>query len=238
MLMLNKTPVMELLVTIVDRTKAAQALSFFSGKAVTLSLFSWGRGTASSEIMDILGISERAKVVILSVAPRQWVPVLLTEIADAMQLRSAGRGIIFTVPLDAVNKGILYTYESALKNKQNEERVMYKYNEKPYELVIAATESGIADAVMEQAQKAGARGGTVLKARAPGDETTESFFGLKLYDEMEILAIAVEREKKKEIMEAIGKFFDEKSPEKSFIFSIPVNDIIGIGSDTKTPDAE
>ena len=236
--MLNNPPVMELLVTIVDRTKAAQALDFFSGKAVTLNLFSWGRGTASSEIMDILGISERAKVVILSVAPRQWVPVLLTEISDAMQLRSAGRGIIFTVPLNAVNRGIPYAYEEALKNKQNEERVMYKYNEKPYELVIAVTETGSADAVMEQARKAGARGGTVLKARAPGDETSESFFGLKLYDEMEILAIAVEREKKREIMEAIGAFFDEKSPEKSFIFSIPVSDIIGIGGSTKESGAD
>jgi nitrogen regulatory protein PII len=222
-------PVMELLITIVDRTKASQALAFFGKKAVTLSLSTWGRGTASSEIMDILGITERAKVVIFSIAPKHWVPVLLTEIADAMQLRNVGRGIIFTVPLDAVNKGIIYKYEPALAEKRNEERVMYKTNEKNYELIIAAIEAGLADAVMEKAREAGAKGGTIWKARAPGDENTESFFGLKLYDEMEILAIAAESSQKIRIMEAIGTYLNEKSPDKGFVFSIPVTDIVGVG---------
>jgi nitrogen regulatory protein PII len=229
--MTNELPVMELLITIVDRTKAAQVLGFFSRKSVTLSLSTWGRGTASSEIMDILGISEKAKVVVFSLAPKKWVPALLTEIADAMQLRNAGRGIIFTVPLDAVNKGVMYKYQPAVEEKMNEERVMYKTNEKPYELIITATETGLADAVMETARNAGAKGGTVWKARTPGDENTESFFGLKLYEEMEILAIAAESSQKLNIMEAIGKFLNEKSPDKSFVFSIPVTDIVGVGVD-------
>ena len=102
----SELPVMQLLVTIADRTKAAQSMNFFKKRSVSLTLSFWGRGTASNEIMDILGISEKNKVVVLSVIPREWAPALITQISDEMQLRNAGRGIVFTIPLSAVSQGV------------------------------------------------------------------------------------------------------------------------------------
>ncbi|MCI6260903.1 MAG: hypothetical protein MR616_07145, partial [Pyramidobacter sp.] len=87
--MTEKLPVMELMVTIVDRTKAVQATNFFKGKNVSLTLSCWGRGTASTEILDILGIGEKEKVVVFSLTPRSWIPALITQISDDMQLRNA-----------------------------------------------------------------------------------------------------------------------------------------------------
>ena len=228
--MTDKLPVMELMVTIVDRTKSVQAKNFFKGKDVSLTLSCWGRGTASTEILDILGIGEKEKVIVFSVAPRLWVPVLITQISDAMQLRNAGRGILFTIPLSAVNQGAPRRYLAAIREKKNEERVMYKTNENKYELIIVSMEDGFVDPVMKAAREAGARGGTVMKARAAGDENTESFFGLKLYDEMEILAILVQREEKLKMMSAISKVLAAKSPEKSLLFSVPVDDVVGVGA--------
>lgn len=232
--MTDKMPVMELLITILDRTKAVQGLSFFKKRAVALTLSTWGRGTASTEIMDILGIGEKSKVVIFSLAPRRWLPALITRISDEMQLRNAGRGILFTVPIASLNRGIVRRYEAAINEKKNEERVMYKTSEKQFELIIAGVEDGIVDSVMESARGAGARGGTILKARAASDEDTESFFGLKLYDEMEILIILASSEEKAKIMDAVSQFLAAKSPEKSFVVSIPVNDVVGVGTTPPT----
>lgn len=223
-------PVIDLMVTIADRTKAVQSMSFFRNKGAFLSLSSWGRGTASNEIMDILGISEKAKVVVFSLVPRSWIPSLITQISDGMQMRRAGRGIVFTVPLSAVNQGVPARYREIMSEKKNEERVMYTPSEKTYELIIVCAEDGLADAVMNAVRSAGARGGTVLKARGTIDENTESFFGLKLYEEMEILAIVVERALKLPVMRAASTVLSEKSPERSCVFSIPVSDIVGIGA--------
>ncbi len=224
-----KMPVMELLVTVLDRTKAVQGLSFFRRKSASITLSTWGEGTATREILDILGIGEKNKVVILSIVPRKWLPSLITGISDEMQLRNAGRGILFTVPLSSLNRGLFCPFETALNQMKNEERVMYKSSEKQYELIVVGVEAGFVDPAMEAARAVGAVGGTVLNARASRDEDTESFFGLKLYDEMEILIILSPTESKMKIMNAIGDFLAEKSPQKSFIFSLPVNDVVGVG---------
>lgn len=221
---------MQLLVTIVDRAKAGRALNFFKRKSVYLTLSCWGEGTASTEIRDILGFGEKAKVVIFSIVPEKWLPVVITHISDEMLLRNTGRGILFSIPISSVNKGIPRRYLSAIYEEKNEERVMYKTTEQKYEMIIVSAEAGNVDAVMEAARAAGARGGTVLKARATGDENTDSFFGLKIYDEMEVLAIVVGVEDKHKIMNAIAGRLQERDPDHGMLFSVPVTDIIGIGA--------
>ncbi len=227
----NELPVMELMVTIADRTRNTQAMQFFRSRNVSITLSLWGRGTASTEIMDLLGITEKTKVVVFSLIPRIWKPALITKISDEMQLRNAGRGIIFTIPLSSVTQGIPSRYAAAVSEKKNEERVMYNPSDKDYELIIIGMEDGLADTVMNAARAAGARGGTVMKGRAVADEETESFFGLKLYEEVELLAIVVEKPIKSPVMRAAAAVLKEKSPEKSYILSVPVSDIVGIGAD-------
>lgn len=226
----GKLPVMELLILILDRSKAVQAFSSFKKKDVVLTLSCWGEGTASPEIMDILGIGEKSKVVMFSIVPRRWLPSVITYLSDEMQLRNAGRGILFTLPLSSLSRGVVRRYEAAMSDKKNEERVMYKNTEKDHELILIVTEDGLADPAMDVARAAGAKGGTVLRARAANDDDTDSFFGLKLYDEMEILFIVAPCDIKMQIMEAAGNFLREKSPEKSFLFSLPVSNIVGIGA--------
>ncbi len=227
----DELPVMELMVTIADRSRNVKAMNFFRRAGVSLTLSLWGRGTASTEIMDLLGITEKAKVVVFSLVPRIWKPALITRISDEMQLRNAGRGIIFTIPLSSVTRGIPARYAAAVSENKNEERVMYKPSEKDFELIIISMEDGLADTVMNAARSAGARGGTVMKARAVADGETESFFGLKIYEEMEILAIVAEKDRKSLVMQAASTVLKEKSPEKSFIFSVPVSDVVGVGAD-------
>lgn len=220
-----------LVVTIVDRMKSAQVLRFFRSKNVKLLFSCFGEGTATSAIRDILGISEKEKSIILGLMPNSWLPVLITQLSDEMKLRNPGNGILFTIPISAANKGVPARYTP--ETEQNSEvRVMYEASDRKYEMVLLCAESGNVDFIMDAARAAGARGGTVIDARAAADDSTESFFGLKIHDKTEIIAIVVEREEKLKIMNAVSAVLAEKCPSSGIVFSLPVNDFVGIGTST------
>lgn len=221
-------PEMALLVSIVDRGKAQQINRFLHSRGIIISLSYWGLGTASSEIMDVLGITEREKNVTLSLLPRKWVPAVITQLADELQMRLPGKGILFTIPLSAITRGVPHRYTET-ENRYSEVQVMYEMDEKKYEMIFATVDEGSTEVVMSAARAAGARGGTIMRVRAAGEENTENFFGLELHEEKEVLTIIVERSLKVKVMQAVAKVIEEKEMPKGMIFSVPVSDVVGIG---------
>jgi len=93
-----------------------------------------------------------------------------------------------------------------------------------YSLIITITDSGKADAVMDAAKTAGAYGGTIIRARGAGAKDAESFLGIKIQPEKDMLLILTHEEARVTIMKAISG-----CEEKTFIFSVPVDDVAGIG---------
>ena len=67
----------------------------------------------------------------------------------------------------------------------------------PNDLITVILNSGYADDAMAAARKAGAGGGTVIKARGTAKEGDESFFGVQIVPEKEMLLIVVDHEKKR-----------------------------------------
>ena len=47
-----------------------------------------------------------------------------------------------------------------------------------YEAIFCIVNHGFSDLVMKAAKQNGARGGTIITARGPGDEETEKFYGI------------------------------------------------------------
>ena len=222
-------PVLELMVTITDRRRGEQAASFFRQMHVPLAVSCIASGTATSEIQKLLTNNEKTKVVTMSLLPTQWIPVVISKLSDRMQLRGEGRGIAFTVPLSSVNRASVRAYTEYLERGINEEQIMYKPLDKKFEMVVVSTDDGCADAIMDAARAAGAKGGTVLNGHMVGDDKTESFFGMKLYDSKDVLAIVVPSDIRFEVMSAIAEVLKERKLKGSTLFSVPVNHIVGIG---------
>ena len=59
-----------LMITITDRSRSGEFAAWFQGQGIPLVLTVLGQGTATTEILDCLGLEATEKVVLLCVTPR------------------------------------------------------------------------------------------------------------------------------------------------------------------------
>ena len=101
-------------------------------------------------------------------------------------------------------------------------------NANQYDLILVVVNRGNVDTVMDAAREGGARGGTVLHARRVGLEDGENLLGFTLQPEKEIIAILSPRPQKLEIMRAVNKAAGLTTECRGILFSLPVEDMMGL----------
>ena len=102
---------LKLLFTVVDRQKGEFYLDVISQFDVNCQLVVAGLGTATSELLELLGL-EPHKAVILSVAREDLVDDIMNCLEDKFQTIRNGKGISFAVPLSSVIGVNLYRFLS------------------------------------------------------------------------------------------------------------------------------
>lgn len=65
---------------------------------------------------------------------------------------------------------------------------------KPNILIVTIVNRGYSDEVMDAAREAGAQGGTILYSRGAGVHETETFFGIPIQPEKELVLILAKEE--------------------------------------------
>ncbi|MDD3947475.1 MAG: P-II family nitrogen regulator [Clostridia bacterium] len=95
------------------------------------------------------------------------------------------------------------------------------------DLIITIVNRGHADKVMEAARAKGATGGTVLNGRGTAGEV-ENFFGISIQSEKEIVMIVVDHDARRGIMEEISEKAGIKTVAQGVMFSLPVEESIGL----------
>lgn len=107
-----------------------------------------------------------------------------------------------------------------------------------YTLIVTIVNRGFSDDVMEAARSAGAKGGTIMYAHGAGLDETETFLGLSIHPEKEIVLILAEDEKRPGIMHSITSKAGLKSDGMGVTFSLPVNHIGGVSKLIKIGDED
>ena len=102
---------LKLLITVVDRPKGEFYLDVISQFDVNCQLALGGQGTATSEVVELLGL-EPHKAVILSVAREDMVDTIMDCLEDKFNTIRNGKGISFAVPLSSVIGVNLYQFLS------------------------------------------------------------------------------------------------------------------------------
>ena len=102
---------LKLLVTIVERPKGEFYLDVISQFDVNCQLVMGGLGTATSELVELLGL-EPHKAVILSVAREDMVEGIMNCLEDKFSTIRNGKGISFAIPLSSVIGVNLYQFLS------------------------------------------------------------------------------------------------------------------------------
>ena len=217
----------KLIVTIVDRGQGVRVSDIFRARHLHFDYVCLGMGTANSEILDTFGLEETRKDVVISLAPRACIPSLLELVAEKLQLAAPGKGIVFTIPLSSASRQIPQVLCKTRYLPEESEVSPMEKTEK-FDLIVVILNRGFTDEVMNAAKKAGARGGTVLHARRVGYEDTEHFLGFTIQPEKEIIAILVQRRGKQAIMQAINQAAGLTTPCHGILFSLPVDDLMGL----------
>ena len=108
-----------------------------------------------------------------------------------------------------------------------------------HEAIFCIVNSGYSEAVMDSAKKVGASGGTVLNARGTANKEAESFFGITIQPEKEIVMIVVPATLKEALLNALYDDVGLNSPGQGIAFSLPVDGTVGLNSaptqDKKSP---
>ena len=102
---------LKLLFTVVDRPKGEFYLDDISQFDVNCQLVMGGLGTATSEVVELLGL-EPHKAVILSVVRENLVDTVMETLEDKFQTIRNGKGIAFAVPLSSVIGVNMYRFLS------------------------------------------------------------------------------------------------------------------------------
>ena len=102
---------LKLLITVVDRPKGEFYLDVISQIDVNCQVVMGGLGTATSDLVELLGL-EPHKAVILSVVREDMVDEIMNTLEDKFATIRNGKGISFAVPLSSVIGVNLYRFLS------------------------------------------------------------------------------------------------------------------------------
>ncbi len=215
------------LLTVIAAPKLAdKAAELFRANDLPIEYRINGEGTASSEIMDMLGLGSIDKGILLTVLPRERSKEMLKKLHVKLMLDTVNSGIAFTIALTGASNLILkmLAKDTQNENNQKEENVM----ESNYVLINAIVKRGFSGEVMLAARAAGARGGTVMHSRCIANENVVGPLGYDVQDETEIVLIIAPNENKMEIMKAITEKCGVHSEANGIVMSLPIESVMGI----------
>ena len=101
---------LKLLFTVVNRKKAEFYADFLQSFEVNMQLTLAARGTASSETLSLLGITDSEKSVIISVIKEEKAPMALAALEEKFLSIKNGKGIAYTVPLTSAIGVAVYQF--------------------------------------------------------------------------------------------------------------------------------
>lgn len=165
-------------------------------------------GTARSEILKSLGLDETKMEFIVCYADEEKTQAIKKLAVEKYHFNEANTGVFFSTDLD------------------------YKKEDEMEAIAIhVIVDRGLADDVIDIAQKAGASGATVLHGRGSGIEKRVAIFDMVIEPEKDIILFVTSLDKKDGLIDAINKGLNIDNTPKGVIFTMPVIDTVGFNFD-------
>ena len=109
-----------LLMLITTPKLAEKALLLFEKGRLPMQIQAYAHGTASREMMDMLGLDSGEKSLLLSMMPKANADELLKQLRRELRLGASGSGIAFTIPLSGTNRRMLQMVEQICEEQHRE----------------------------------------------------------------------------------------------------------------------
>lgn len=177
-----------------------------------------GKGTAANTFLQILGIADSSKDIVYIIVPSENTKKIINSITDATADRKQPFGIVFTTKVSQFIKSGKLTEKDG------------NMTETTHQLITIIVNKGFAEDAMAAARSAGATGGTIISARGtarPGDET---FFGVEIVPEKDMLLILAENSKANEIIDSVKNLDCLSKPGSGIVFANPAENFTVLGN--------
>ncbi len=113
---------LKLLITVVNRQKADYYLDLIQSFDVNMQLYALAHGTASAQMISLLGLEDSSRTVIFSVIREDKAEDILSALSDKFRTIKNGKGVAYTVPfasmIGVAAYGFLSNDERTLKEEK------------------------------------------------------------------------------------------------------------------------
>ena len=155
---------------------------------------------------------------------------MLHQMQDDEESALRAKGIAFGMKLTALNTlAAAVLMGSGIQSGMEGAGAMQQNKEEAHSLVLIVVNQGHTDEVMNTAREAGARGGTIIRSHWAGSEESESFYGITLQAEKEIIAIVAGDQRRRLIMEAVNKKHGMNTEAGAMICSVALDQMQRLG---------
>ena len=208
-----------LICCVVNFGNASKALKIAKQHGVLGGTIFIGRGTVYNRVLGYFGLDEVRKEILYMVAESGIVSETIKGISEGMAFNKADRGIAFSLSVTDFIGSVC----DAEKNIRAGE-----VKDGMYSAIYVVVDKGKAEDVIDAANKAGARGGTIFNARGSGIHETQKLFSIEIEPEKEVVFIIAKNESKDSIAESIKTNLKIEEPGKGVMFILDVNEVYGL----------
>ncbi|HHW31222.1 MAG TPA: P-II family nitrogen regulator [Clostridiaceae bacterium] len=208
---------------IVNYGKGSKILKFSRQLGVTGGTLFLGKGTVKSSLLDILGINEIRKEILIMAIKEEMDGYLHKELTRAFNLDKPNHGIAFSMPIRKI-----YGSHKAENVDKHNVGGSENMDTTKYEAIFTIVDKGLADNVVEAATSVGSTGGTVIHGRGAGAHEKAKLFNIEIEPEKDIVLILSEAEKTDIIINAIREKLNIDKPGAGILFVMDVNRATGI----------
>lgn len=212
-------PVFELVYVIVNYGVGSKVLRKVKQHGITDCTVFQGRGTVSSKIAKFLSLYDERKEIILFGTDGKTAEHALVELNKEFQFEKPNHGIVFSTSACSI-------IGSEAKCEKNEEG--RGENKSMYQVIMAIVNRGMAEEVIEAAEAAGSKGGTIINARGAGVKETKKVFNIEIEPEKEMVMILSKKDITENIVSSIREKLEIDKPGNGIIFVQDVNKVYGI----------
>ena len=113
---------LELLVTIINRSKTEYYLDLLQSFEVNMQFVALAHGTANEKMLNYIGLTDTEKSVIFGVIQENKIPDALHVLEEKFNTIKNGKGIAYTIPLSSVIGTLIYGFLSNNKKAVKENK--------------------------------------------------------------------------------------------------------------------
>ena len=222
----------KLMVTFVERGLGNELAKIYAKHQVVSSYQSIGHGTASSELLDVLGVGSSERDILISMGADSSVNQLMSELDNDLVEDLHASGIVCDMPLTGINNLVataLLARSMGNLDKGGMSMDPVVERDDNSSLIFVVVNQGHTDDVMDTARGAGARGGTIIRSRWAGHaDDSKHFHGFTLQEEKEIIAIVASAKIRNAIMDTINVKHGVNSEAGAMVCSVAIENIVKI----------